>query len=388
MLLLAVQAAICFVALHAGPAEHFATFAKNLSNDGVTVEVFASGPALKKFQDHGFETVTSFSLDHLSLEEEDALAEQLAKVSSKCTVIMTDVGHPFDIKLQKAVARQSKTVHRLAYYDNSEPYVPGGYSETASQVMLAADEVLFANSHLANAPLFQEPGKEILFGTVKKIGIGYYPTPQADEIAKRRISQPPSIRRQLFLKNNLEDKGQKVLVYFGGNNNEYFTKAFPAFLSFLTEGIQSFDFSHLIFVLQQHPGAKKINLDVNMLTEWASRYGNEAYAPKIVISDLTSEDAQVVADEAFYYQTSMAPQFILAGIPTVQIGHETFPDILVRNRLIPTVTNTCQFIEVIENLACPQYEIPRNVVLEQLGIKKDWFETLKKHLELEGNISK
>ena len=173
------------------------------------------------------------------------------------------------------------------------------------------------------------------------------------------------------------DTGQKVLVYFGGNNEEYFSKALPAFLSLLEEGMKQSDFAHLVIVIQQHPGAKSKNFDGNLVSEWISKQSKDERTPRIIISDFTSDEAQTIADGALYYQTSMGPQFVLAGIPTIQVGHETFEDILVRNQLCSSVTNVDQFISVMEGLTHQKKEIPRGVILEGLGIKANWLQTLE-----------
>jgi hypothetical protein len=374
-------ATVCFIACHGAPADHFATFAKRLSKDVGTIEVYASGPALTKFQEHKIEVKVPFSIDKISPEEEDVLAEQIAKACSTASVIITDVGHAFTIKVQKALARSANHIPRFAYYENPESYVPGGYSTVAAEVMLAANEILFANSNLAKTPLFQEPGKEIDFGNRKKTGIGYYPIDQAEKIAKRRATEQLSTRQTLFSKNDLSDTGQKVLVYFGGNNEEYFSKALPAFLSLLEEGMKQSDFSHLVIVIQQHPGAKSKNTDGNRISAWMSKYSETKQVPKIILSDFSSDEAQIIADGALYYQTSMAAQFVLADIPTVQVGHETFEDILVRNHLAPSVTDVGQFISVIDGLTHQKKEIPRGVIFEGLGIKSNWLSTLEKAIK-------
>jgi hypothetical protein len=373
--------AVCLIACHGGPADHFATFVENLSGDVGSIEIHASGPALKKFQERGIEVKFPFSIDNISPEDEDVLAEQIAKICSKASVIITDVGHAFDIKVQKALARQVAHIPRLAYYDNPESYVPGGYSAVAAEVMLAASGILFANSTLAKTPIFQEPGKEIDFGSREKVGIGYYPINQAEKIANRRAAEQLSMRQILFAKNGLVDAGQKVLVYFGGNNEEYFSKAFPAFLSLLEEGMKQSDFSNLVIVIQQHPGAKGKNIDGNMVSAWMDKYNKTGQAPRMILSDFSSDDAQTIADGALYYQTSMGPQFVLAGIPTIQIGHETFEDILIRNQLSPSVTDVVQFISVIDGLTHQKKETPREVIFKGLGIKADWLPTLEKAIK-------
>lgn len=370
-------AAVCLIVCHGGPADHFATFTENLSKDIEAIEIYASGPALKKLQERGIAVKVPFSLDKISPEEEDALAEQIAKTCSEAKVVITDVGHAFDIKVHKALERQAAHVPRLAYYDNPEPYVPGGYSAVAAEVMQAAQGILFANSNLAQASIFEAPDTEIDFGSRKKVGIGYYPINQAEKIAQRRTEEKLILREKLLQKNDIEDTGQKVLVYFGGNNEEYFSKALPAFLSLLEQGSGQSDFSNLVIVLQQHPGAKARNTDRNLFEDWASKHRQTPQAPRIIISDSNSDDAQTVADGALYYQTSMGPQFLLAGIPTIQVGHETYEDILVRNKLSPSVTRVDQFIEVIADLNQQKSKAQQDVILERLGIKQDWLQILE-----------
>lgn len=373
-------AAICFIACHGGPADHFATFTQNLPKEVGAIEIYASGPALKKLQDRGI-AAKSFSLDQISSNEEDVLAEKIAKTCSTTRVVMTDVGHPFAVKVQKALKCYAEKVTRLAYYDNPEPYVPGGYSSVAAEVMQLAQEILFANSNLSQAPLFQTPGKEIDLTGRKKVGIGYYPIDQAERILKRRSEEKSHLREVLFQKNEIIDKGQKVLVYFGGNNEEYFTKAFPAFLSLLGQGMMEANFTNLVIVLQQHPGAKAKNIDAKLVQEWIDCNQDKPQTVRIVVSENNSDDAQTVADGAFYYQTSMGPQFILAGIPTVQIGHETYADILVRNKLIPSVTTVGQLIKAVDQINQPNKEIPQEVILEGLGIKTNWVQNLEMALK-------
>lgn len=363
--MLLLLASICLIACHGGPADHFATYAEALTEQGYDVQIYATGPALKKFQERNIKVNTPFALEHLQDTEENDLANLIAKSCSQTSLMMTDVGHPFAIKIQKAFANQAAHVTRLAYYDNPEPFVPGGYSLTASEVMHEAEGILFANENLAHATLYNEPGKAINFENRKRLGIGYYPINQAEKIAKRREIEHDKMRSEFFLRQGMEDKGQRLFVYFGGNNDDYFSKAFPAFLS-LSEHIDS---THVIFIIQQHPGAKERNQDGQQLTTWLKQHPTST----IVLSDYSLDDAQVIADAAFYYQTSLGPQFVLAGIPTVQIGHETYADILVRNSLVPTITNATQLMCLMENYEKFAVQRPNKAIISQdLGIRKDW----------------
>lgn len=363
-------AMICMIACHGGPADHFATFAEELSLQGHHVQIFATGPALQKFQERGLESVSAFVLEGVGAAEEDLLADRLAEACSGATHVFTDVGHPFDVKLQNSLSTLATNVTRLAYYDNPEAYVPGGYSATAAKVMKSAQGILFANANLADSAIYNEPGKEVEFGDRKRIGIGYYPLSLARKVAVRRNHERESIRAEFLSRHGIVDVGQKILVYFGGNNQEYFAKAFPAFLSILDRASHITDLEKFVIVVQQHPGAKSRNIDGQYLSKWLSETQRP---PEIFISDYSSDDIQVLADAAFYYQTSMGPQFILSGIPTVQVGHETYEDILVRSHLALSVTDEIQFVCAIKKLASVQSDL----ILNGLGLRQDWSEILK-----------
>lgn len=382
---ISTAAIVCMIACHGGPADHFATFAENLKQKGYEVQIYASGPALKKIQEHHIQAFP-FSVDHLSLEEETKLADQIAKSCSAASVVLTDVGHSFDISLQKSLSIQAPRVTRIAYYDNPEPYVPGGYSSIAAKVMLAAQRVLFANSNLTKTPIYQAPSHEINLATEKKIGLGYYPINQAEKIAKRRASDHKQIRAQLFSKYFLEERNQKVLVYAGGNNDEYFSKAFPAFLQFLEEAAKQTDLSNIVVLLQQHPGARENNLDAKLVQHWMDQHGQESKAPRLFISELNSDDAQVVADGMLYYQTSMGPQFVLAGIPTIQVGHNTYEDILVKKGLCSVARNVNGLLNALTHLQRDgKLNQTMRAIRQGLGINSDWADRLEHTIKTKSN---
>ena len=338
MALLAAIGAVCLIACHGAPADHFATFAEHLSKEKALVKIYASGPALSKFEQRGIKVTFPFCVDGISSEEEDVLAQQIAKACSSESVVITDLGHAFDIKLQKALADHAGSVTRFAYYENPESYVPGGYSVRAAAVIQEAQGVLFANANLAEAPIFEEPGKVIDLTNQKRIGIGYYPIDQGEKMIQRRLKDRAPLRKTLLSKLGMSDTGQRILVYFGGNNDAYFSKAFPAFLQLLEDGIAKSDLSQTVILFQQHPGAKSLNLDGAKMSDWIRANEQKAWAPKVKMSCLSSDEAQVLADAALYWQTSMGPLWALAGIPAIQVGHETFEDILVRNRWAPSIS--------------------------------------------------
>ncbi|MCE2983470.1 MAG: hypothetical protein LW832_07885, partial [Parachlamydia sp.] len=79
----------------------------------------------------------------------------------------------------------------------------------------------------------------------------------------------------------------------------------------------------------------------------------------------------VVADAAFYYQTSMGPQFVLAGIPAVQIGHAVYNDVLVRSGLAKTATNREELEKALRSLGSEEI-MDQCILREKLGISKNW----------------
>ncbi len=343
--------AICFIACHGGPADHFAVFAEKLAEQGYEVQICASGPALKKFQDRNIKVLQSFDADILS----ETGAIQIVQSFSRVSFVISDVGHSTDTLLLKTFAKERPDVMRVAYYDNPEPYVPGGYSDVAAKVMEVADKVFYANANLASA-------------SSKGVEIGYYPVAQAEKMAARRVQEHDSMRTKLFSENKLEDRGQKVLVYFGGNNTEYFEKAFPAFLNILSQA----DLSNVVVVLQQHPGAKKENIDKQQLEEWL-----KTDSATVLLSNKSSDEMQVIADGALYYQTSMGPLFALAGIPTIQVGHKTFEDVLVRGKLCSTATTAFDFDKAVAVMKPVDVtEKKKTQLYQSLGIKEDWFKNL------------
>lgn len=275
--------------------------------------------------------------------------------------MITDAGHPFDIPLQNAFKEKAPQIKRVTYYDNLEPFVPGGYSQTASKVMQLAEKVLFANTHLEQAALLEKKSAPIDLSPEKKIGIGFYPLEKALELKERRKQEQAALRAQFFQEQGLDDIGQPLLLYIGGNNQTYFEEAFPAFVSIIQE------IPAPLFILQQHPGAKQENRD--------ALYAKQAGVP-LILSEKTTPDMLTLCDGVLYFQTSMAPQFVLAGIPTLQIGKEPYQDLLVRQDLIPVVTSSKELLKELSSLEPPS----EAGLLDSLGIAPDWPDRLEQAL--------
>jgi hypothetical protein len=370
-------AAVCFIVCHGGPADHFAIYAKELEKRGCPVQIFASGPALKKLQDQKILEVTAFDWEDRSEEE---AAEEIAKRCARSMVAITDVGHLFDIAMQRALAQHAPNSVRWAYYDNPESNVPGGYSAVASKVMNAAQGVLFANANLAEsfARTKDLAGKRCF-------GVGYFPLEQAEKIAQRRAQEHQLIRSQILTQCHLEDRGQKILIYSGGNNEAYFSQAFPAFLRFVSAASQENDLTNFVILLQQHPGAKKENRDGLILQNWLKQNEGKA-SPRFFLSQWSSDDAQTAADAILYYQTSMGPQFALAEIPAIQVGDDDYEDLLVKNHLCSVVKNEKELIQALKNLEPHRKtESSRQIIMQGLGVRLDWRDRLHQIISKSGS---
>ena len=355
-------ALVYLITCHAGPAAHFAAFAKELTQRGYQVEILATGPALKSLEPFALRDFNPNNLDLNDSASQEKLAIKIAESLKPEAILMTDVGHPFMAKIQEQVAKRSPHIHRLAYYDNPEAYVPG-YSQTAAKVMATAEKVLFANANLATEELYISPGSPLSLPQEKRLPIGYYPLESASNLQKARKQQQREIRKQFLERHHMQETGQKILVYFGSNSEAYFNQALPAFLRILQEA--HLKASQYLILLQQHPGAKEQNID-----------GKMAKGMPLIISDLRSEEVQVLSDAALYYQTSMGPQFAIAGIPTIQIGHEIYPDILVRNKIAPSITTTDAFKSALQELDT-QKQTDEKKLFDDLGVMKNWADQLE-----------
>lgn len=294
-----VATTICLISSHPGPAEHFAHFVPVLQEAGYKVEVYASGAALAKLSQVG--GVRPF--------EREAGAAPLVERCQGAAAVITDVGDLFALEVQQGLKERFPEIRRIAYYDNPEAWVAGGYSETAAKVMIASDRVFYANRWLAHIP--------------SQTGIGFYPVEKAEEIQKKRAGEKEALRAKIFTHYGIEDKGQKIVVYIGGANDEYFLSAFPTFLSCLAEIDPA---PESLFLLQQHPRAREKNSDRIQLEEWVKERG--AKGPRFFVSELSTDEAVTASDQIAYHQTSMAPLLVLAGIPIIQVGGDSAPDLL------------------------------------------------------------
>lgn len=313
---------ICFIVFHLGPANHFVTFAEMLQKQGYPVEILATGVARKKYPESTKE-LNPQGLDLENPQERQRVAERVASQCQQYDLIITDISHIFMRDLHLLL--KNSPVKHFVYYDNPEKYIPN-YFELGTEIAQVSDKVLFANKKLASLNLFP---------AVPTCGIGYYPVEHGLEIREKRKER---IHREAFLKkHHLTDQGQKICVYFGANNRDYFEKALPLLLQILEETKEQ----NIIVLLQPHPGSIKENREALLLK-------GRKFSFPVFISDLTADQALLFADNALYFQTSLYLEFYLVGISSIiQIGHQKEPDLLVRNSLAYAVTDSATFVQAL-----------------------------------------
>lgn len=378
---------------HGNSAEHGAVFLDQLRKENYQFQVLAAPAAVQKFQDKQIPFVEFTDQSGNSCQKK--LAEALAAKCANSKVVLADLGHSITQQVFEILKEQFPHIMRTVYYDNPEAYVHGGWSEEASKTMALAHRVLFSNANLASEPIFREVGHEFPLDYKKRSGIGYHPVQDAERVETRRKVERESLRMQVFDNGDLlghqklEDAGQKLFVYFGANNDDYFHHAFPAFLDYLDQTLeQGADFSNTVILMHQHPGVKfsprrDYSLDLLGLKAWLHKRAENPKIPTFILSQLSFENAQVVADGILYYQTSAAPKFILAGIPTARVAHseERYHDMVVSSWLGPDVRAGRLLKNFLQNPDSFKATCNKEEMREKLGIRSDWFEIFKKAIE-------
>lgn len=368
-------AEVCFVASHPAAGAHFADFYYELTKQGrIQCRVLATEKAADELMKRDVPVYDFYygkksrTLKDLPEEEQEQIAESVAKICSTAKCVITDLGQEFSAKVQNKLAEKYPSIVLVAYYDNPEAFVPGGYSATAAKVLLKSQAVLFANAKLADGPLYSAPDVPLDLNGKTKIGVGYANLKDVEELREKRSGRSS---------NNTD----KLAVYFGGANDVYYDQAFPRFLSILMDASKSQDLSSLTILIQQHPRAVlEGNRDGLLLLDWQKTASPQA--PKIAISSIPFNEALVAADLALYYQTSAAAKFMLVGVPTAQIGHEAYSDVLVRNNFCPSITQSKEFLELIKIFPTPPTQEVRNKILNATGIDPAWPVHLTKSLEV------
>lgn len=379
---------IVFVVVNLLPTTHFMEFSTTLRSQGYDVQIYSTGQASIKLHEHQIPTI------EFNLEEDNSsylsLAQRLAQQFQFARAIITEVGNDFMGMIHQELNLIEGSPVHLAYYENPENFVPGGYSKTAASVMKHASGVLFANLRLVNEPVYEEIDQPpIPLPAKKRFGIGYYPWAQVLSLRDKRekshrIEKLKFLQRLgLLSRSELEEGAHSVsdyrlLVYFGANNEDYFRFAFPKFLDLVVEAQKTDDLSHDIILIQRHPGAIDKGYEPALLKNVPMNHRS----PRWIISDLPSENALIAADAAIYYQTTLANRFAFCRIPTLQVAHRVYLDLLLRSQYAQAATNSKELVHFLKQDWC-SFEWQRKMegidalLFEGLGIDPiHWGENL------------
>ncbi len=77
----------------------------------------------------------------------------------------------------------------------------------------------------------------------------------------------------------------------------------------------------------------------------------------------------------------MAPQFVLLGLPTMQVGHEIYRDVLVKYNLCYTATNTTELAVGFtsmktRNRSENEAQKSKQLIYNAIGYTPDWSNNL------------
>ncbi|MCH9610791.1 MAG: hypothetical protein S4CHLAM81_00860 [Chlamydiales bacterium] len=186
--------------------------------------------------------------------------------------------------------------------------------------------------------------------TKEKMGIGYYPIGESRKLNGARQDDGARLRAEYFHHIGKKDEGQKLCLYLGGNNSDFYENAFPAFCEMVPNK------SQLHFVVQPHPSSKELKLPEH-----------------VRLSDWNTMQMLTIADLVLYHQTSMAPLIAFAGIPLIQVADKIYLDMLTRSG-VAFASSSSELLQEIEECKKRLYQ-PSLV-----GFRQDWPTRLRKSL--------
>ena len=358
-----VLASIGFLLSHPNPSNHAKEFIKAYEEKGEECFVYTDSKAVaNRFPEKA-------QIVKISTAQE---IQNTAKLLEKHDRIIADISIPQWAEVFRQIKNQTD---KIVYYDNPERFVSTAYSNLAQQMVLVSDTILFSNKNCVREGILNGEKRKISLSHKNLVGLGFYPQNISSEIMQFTKEQKLAFRKELFSVNNLEDKGQQILVIAGGASEEY-DKTFLSFMvltkNILQEGHN--ELNHYLFVLQQHPRSlQQGNKDGLCFQTYTASPNNPKNLVKGVISHLKTPQALSIADVVVYQQTSMAPEFILGGAPKViQITHD-FPnkDMLVHAGI--AVVKTEEELLAALNQECI---VSKKQIRAKLGIDKNWKENL------------
>lgn len=363
-------AELTIVCLHQGPAGHFADFTKVLDREKISYQIVAAekgAEELKKRHISFIEFKNNTLLKDLPPTEAQVTAKRLLDLCKGSRKLLIDVGNPFAATVLQNL--KDTSVQCIAYYDNPESLVEGGYSSSVALIVPHVQKIFFANKNLAATSIYTHKHQPLSY-QARPYGIGYCDMADIDNIIK--------LRRQPKV-----DTREKVVVYVGGANDKYYTSGITTFLKLLTEACHKHDLSRYHLIFRQHGRAlQEGNLDGSLVKEWKASSPNTA--PLITFSDSKEPFNEVVAkaDILTYYQTSASPKFVLAGIPVMQVGPDRIEDVAVDSGAASHVDNAKDFLAGLLRLSEGHgySEATKEKVRTKIGYDPNWPQNLLKAL--------
>ncbi len=312
---------VAFVAMHSLPAEHFAIFEAILVKNSIPVRMIVGGVA-KKALGSRLPDVDMDIWSDLGVKEFSA---EVASVCEFANIILVGIGHQFAGHFLEAITnRYGDSKRVILYYENPEVFVPGGYSELAQAAVTLGKpaEILFANRNLAASDVDVCQGID----DVRKIGLGYYPMQEIETLRKLRADK------------KIED--EKVIVYLGGAevNSDYFCEALPAFIDMMSK--ISLEDSPTTLIFRKHP--RSTGLD------WSMVKALEVPGLTVLLDQDSLLNTLARADYTLYYQTSLSPMLVLAGVNPIQVGHVVYNEVLVEKGVIPVAVTVAELGSLLE----------------------------------------
>ncbi len=350
--------AVCLICSHPGPALLLSDFATCLEQNGIRTKVLSGDVAYETLVKGGRKTDPfPDNQSHSDLKE---LAQKVARAASSSKCVIIDVGHPLSTRVLRILSTDFPDIIRVAFYDNGQSLVEGGYSELTAPALRLSQIILFANKNLEDAPIYSAKDQPIDLSHQRRIGIGSSSLPsEMPRLKKLKETQSPENRAAFLAKLAIPDRGQKIVVYLGGANEVYEKEAFPHFLNLLNE----IDQDGITFVLQPHPRGKKPNLE----------------GTKLLYSTADFDLALLAADQLFYHQTSANLKFLLLGTPTSQIGaKKETNDLLVAGGFIESLTTKEELLRALGKSHHPIDPETETRAYAAFGIDPNWEEVLLK----------
>lgn len=360
---------VCFVTAHPNPSNHFVEYVQAFEERGVSCTVIADSGISGKFSKLNADVI------ELNLKSKK-WRSKIEDILSKQSLVITDIASHRWISLHRWLKKHHPEIKRAVYYDNPEPFVPGGYSEMAEKVIRRAQIVLFANAKLPEKGIQNGEKAPCKLSKKRLIGIGYYPKADAEIIRKLR-NDPDAIgklREDFFNRHKVEDSDQEIFTFVGGANDEYDFKAFPHFIDILSELVFYKDtpLKNTIVVVKQHPRSEdRGNHDGKTVEKFLERHALPRNS-HILISgkgDMPTVDVCALSMGVFYHQTSMAAQFALASIPVIaQVADKPNRDILL-NCGYPFVDEAGGLAKVMTGF---DQNVDPSTIEKELGFEDDW----------------